>query len=65
MSDYIHRVGRVGRVGSSSTGTVHSYISQKWEVDLLWKIEVSCTYPLNYDKSNWAIAQWHTLFISL
>ena len=40
MSDYIHRVGRVGRVGSRKTGSVISFISHVWEVDLLWKIEV-------------------------
>ncbi len=44
MSDYIHRVGRVGRVGSDGTGVVHNYISQKYEVDLVWKIEVSSLY---------------------
>ena len=41
MSDYIPRVGRVGRVGSDGSGIVHNYISQRWEVELLWKIEVS------------------------
>ena len=40
MSDYIHRVGRVGRVGSDVPGLVISFIQQKWEVNLLWKIEV-------------------------
>ncbi|KAK2150928.1 hypothetical protein LSH36_382g03018 [Paralvinella palmiformis] len=41
MSDYIHRVGRVGRVGSDVPGLVISFIQQKWEVNLLWKIEVA------------------------
>ena len=40
MSDYIHRVGRVGRVGSEGAGRVISFIQHKWEVNLLWKIEV-------------------------
>jgi len=40
MSDYIHRVGRVGRVGSLGASFALSYISQKWDVELLWKIEV-------------------------
>ena len=41
ISDYIHRAGRIGRVGSSGTGFVLSCVSYKWDVDLLWKIEVS------------------------
>ncbi|KAK6182289.1 hypothetical protein SNE40_010004 [Patella caerulea] len=41
MSDYIHRVGRVGRVGAPNSGHVTSLISQKWDVDLLWKIEIA------------------------
>ncbi len=40
ISDYIHRVGRVGRVGSDGTGVVTSYISRKYEVELVWKVEV-------------------------
>ena len=41
MSDYIHRVGRVGRVGMKQTDMkVTTLVSQKWEVDLVWKIEV-------------------------
>merc|ERR1719309_1646229 len=44
MSDYIHRAGRVGRVGSRQPGRlphVYSIISQKWEVNNLWEIERS------------------------
>jgi len=44
MSDYIHRAGRVGRVGSRQQGRlphVYSIISQKWEVNILWEIERS------------------------
>ena len=40
MSDYIHRAGRVGRVGSSPSSMAISFVAHKWEVDLLWKIEV-------------------------
>ena len=40
MSDYIHRAGRVGRVGSRKVGHVTSLITHPWDVDLLWKIEV-------------------------
>ena len=42
MSDYIHRIGRVGRVGSLGASFALSYICKKWDVELLWKIEVSC-----------------------
>ncbi|XP_038073292.1 probable ATP-dependent RNA helicase DDX28 [Patiria miniata] len=39
MSDYIHRVGRVGRVGGSSGDHVTSFVVHKWDVDLVRKIE--------------------------
>ncbi|WAR20138.1 DDX28-like protein [Mya arenaria] len=41
LSDYIHRAGRVGRVGGKNTGHVTSFICQPFEVDLVWKIEVA------------------------
>ncbi|XP_077993665.1 putative ATP-dependent RNA helicase DDX28 [Glandiceps talaboti] len=41
MSDYIHRVGRVGRVGAQVSGHVTSFIIHKWDVDLVNKIERS------------------------
>lgn len=41
MSDYIHRVGRVGRVGTTHDCRVTSFITQVWDVDLLWKIETA------------------------
>ena len=41
MADYIHRAGRLGRVGSGSTGVVLSFIQFKWDVELVQKIEVS------------------------
>ncbi|XP_019631042.1 PREDICTED: probable ATP-dependent RNA helicase DDX28 [Branchiostoma belcheri] len=41
VSDYIHRVGRVGRVGSRVTGKVTSLVCQPYEVDMLWKIETA------------------------
>ncbi|ELU12902.1 hypothetical protein CAPTEDRAFT_112901 [Capitella teleta] len=40
VSDYIHRVGRVGRVASTQSGFALSFVSAKWEVECLWKIEV-------------------------
>jgi len=44
MSDYIHRVGRVGRLGSKS-GTVLNMIGHRHEVKLVWEIEVSSGWP--------------------
>lgn len=41
VSDYIHRCGRVGRIGSHGHGTVTSFISENWEVELLWQIETA------------------------
>lgn len=41
VSDYIHRAGRVGRVGAKHNGQVTSLVSHSWEVDVLWQIEVS------------------------
>ncbi|XP_076099302.1 putative ATP-dependent RNA helicase DDX28 [Mytilus galloprovincialis] len=41
MSDYIHRAGRVGRVGSKYQGLVTSFVTYAWEVDLLWNIETA------------------------
>ncbi|KAK0051673.1 ATP-dependent RNA helicase DDX28 [Biomphalaria pfeifferi] len=40
ISDYIHRVGRVGRVGSTE-GQVTSFVTHKWDVELVWKIEIA------------------------
>ena len=54
MSDYIHRIGRVGRVGSLGASFALSFVSKKWEVELLWKIEVS--YQLSEYFNNSAAA---------
>lgn len=40
VSDYIHRAGRVGRVGSAKNCKIISFVAHKWEVKLLWNIEV-------------------------
>lgn len=40
MSDYIHRVGRVGRLGSESSGKIINLIGHRPEVSLVWEIEV-------------------------
>lgn len=41
ISDYIHRIGRVGRVGSPGVCFAVSFVTYKSDVDLLWKIETS------------------------
>lgn len=41
VSDYIHRSGRTGRVGSSDECTVHSFVSFKPDVDMLNQLEYS------------------------
>ncbi|XP_028665172.1 probable ATP-dependent RNA helicase DDX28 [Erpetoichthys calabaricus] len=40
-TDYIHRAGRVGRMGSSETGSVISFVTHPWEVELVQKIETA------------------------
>lgn len=44
ISDYIHRSGRVGRVGSSE-GRVTNFISIKYEVPLVQEIEATARLP--------------------
>ncbi|CAM5150559.1 unnamed protein product [Eretmochelys imbricata] len=41
LQDYLHRVGRVGRVGSKVPGTVVSFVTHRWDVDLVRKIETA------------------------
>ena len=41
ISDYIHRVGRVGRLGSHKSGKVTTLIGHRPEVNMVWRIEVS------------------------
>ncbi|XP_038223694.1 probable ATP-dependent RNA helicase DDX28 [Dermochelys coriacea] len=41
LQDYLHRVGRVGRVGSAVPGTVVSFVTHRWDVDLVRKIETA------------------------
>ncbi|XP_078400354.1 putative ATP-dependent RNA helicase DDX28 [Cetorhinus maximus] len=41
LCDYIHRAGRVGRVGSKVLGTVVSFVTHPWEVELVQKIETA------------------------
>ncbi|XP_078524777.1 putative ATP-dependent RNA helicase DDX28 [Lissotriton helveticus] len=41
LHDYIHRTGRVGRVGSKHLGVVVSFVTHKWDVELVQKIETA------------------------
>lgn len=41
LQDYIHRAGRVGRVGSKVPGTVISFVTHPWDVSLVQKIELA------------------------
>lgn len=41
MSDYIHRIGRTGRVGGCASGHVTNFVSKVYEVQLVQKIETA------------------------
>ncbi|XP_010002738.1 PREDICTED: probable ATP-dependent RNA helicase DDX28 [Chaetura pelagica] len=41
LQDYLHRAGRVGRVGSKAPGVVVSFVTHRWDVDLVRKIETA------------------------
>uniref|UniRef100_A0A8C3UWJ8 RNA helicase n=1 Tax=Catharus ustulatus TaxID=91951 RepID=A0A8C3UWJ8_CATUS len=41
LQDYLHRAGRVGRVGSRAPGAVVSFVTHRWDVDLVRKIETA------------------------
>lgn len=41
LPDYLHRVGRVGRIGSKFLGTAVSFVTHRWDVDLVRKIETA------------------------
>ncbi|NXC49323.1 DDX28 helicase, partial [Penelope pileata] len=41
LQDYLHRVGRVGRVGSKAPGAAVSFVTHRWDVDLVRKIETA------------------------
>ncbi|KAM9860731.1 putative ATP-dependent RNA helicase DDX28 [Aulostomus maculatus] len=40
-TDYIHRVGRVGRAGGVEDGEVLSFVTHPWDVELVQKIETA------------------------
>ncbi len=54
ITDYIHRIGRVGRLNchksGGGSGMVTSYVTKPYEVDLVWNIERSVR--LNIDLHN-------------
>ncbi|XP_056382410.1 probable ATP-dependent RNA helicase DDX28 [Hyla sarda] len=41
LEDYLHRAGRVGRVGSECKGVVVSFVTHAWDVELVQKIETA------------------------
>ncbi|KAG8450802.1 hypothetical protein GDO86_003173, partial [Hymenochirus boettgeri] len=41
LQDYIHRIGRVGRLGSEVPGSILSFVTHAWDVELVQKIETS------------------------
>ncbi|XP_071805981.1 probable ATP-dependent RNA helicase DDX28 [Asterias amurensis] len=59
MSDYIHRVGRVGRVNSSGIGHVTNFVVQKWDVDLVKAIERAVRVRENLPRVDANIKQKH------
>ncbi|XP_063801338.1 probable ATP-dependent RNA helicase DDX28 [Pseudophryne corroboree] len=41
LEDYLHRAGRVGRIGSACQGSVVSFVTFPWDVELVQKIETA------------------------
>ncbi|XP_018430712.1 PREDICTED: probable ATP-dependent RNA helicase DDX28 [Nanorana parkeri] len=41
IEDYLHRAGRVGRVGSRSQGSVLSFVTHSWDVEQVQTIETA------------------------
>ena len=39
IADYLHRIGRVGRLGSVDGGIVTNYVTKAYEADLVKNIE--------------------------
>ena len=54
ISDYLHRIGRVGRLinGSRTNGKVTTFVTSKHEVDLIWNIEKSVRLNCELDNVN-------------
>jgi superfamily II DNA/RNA helicase len=39
IADYLHRIGRVGRLGSVDGGIITNYVTKAYEADLVKNIE--------------------------
>ncbi|XP_060079544.1 probable ATP-dependent RNA helicase DDX28 [Ylistrum balloti] len=52
VSDYIHRAGRVGRVGAEDNGRVVSFVTQRWDVKLVWNIETAARKSAQLENVN-------------
>jgi superfamily II DNA/RNA helicase len=50
VADYIHRCGRIGRLGGVENGIITNFISSLAEVDLVRKVEMSAR--TNYELYN-------------
>uniref|UniRef100_A0A674HVB2 RNA helicase n=1 Tax=Taeniopygia guttata TaxID=59729 RepID=A0A674HVB2_TAEGU len=54
LQDYLHRAGRVGRVGSKAPGAVVSFVTHRWDVDLVRKIETFIQRTLDWVPVNYS-----------
>lgn len=52
ISDYIHRCGRIGRVGHQSTGTVTTFVCHPTEAELVQKLEYAARKTHNDELPN-------------
>ncbi|XP_068217275.1 probable ATP-dependent RNA helicase DDX28 [Palaemon carinicauda] len=52
ISDYIHRCGRIGRVGSTHTGKVTNLVHRPSEIELVQKIEYAARKSEEYHNVN-------------
>ncbi|KAI9556222.1 hypothetical protein GHT06_018796 [Daphnia sinensis] len=52
ISDYIHRCGRIGRVGHQATGIVTTFVCHPTEADLIQKIEYAARRTHNDELPN-------------
>lgn len=50
LSDYLHRVGRTGRVGSvAGKCRATTFMTHRRDVVLAWKVKVHCSSSILYD----------------
>ena len=50
--DYLHRVGRTGRVGSQAGCKTTAFMTHKRDVRMAWKIKVGHWWSTNWTKVN-------------